>query len=45
MDQPPEEREFGPQISRNRRLILGAGMIVVLIGLVLLAVFAGTPSG
>lgn len=45
MSEAPEEREFGPPVSRNRRLLLGASMIVALIGLVLLAIFAGTPSG
>jgi hypothetical protein len=45
MDQPPEERDFGPQISRKKGLFLGVGMIVLLVGIVLLAVFAGTPSG
>lgn len=45
MTEPPKEREFGPPISRNRRLALGVGMIVVLVGLVLLVVVAGTPSG
>jgi len=45
MNQPPEEREFGPPISRNKRLFLGIAMIVGLIGIVLLAIFYGTPSG
>jgi hypothetical protein len=45
MTEPPEEREFGPPISRGKRLMLGVGMIVVLVGIVLLAVFSGTPSG
>jgi len=45
MDRPPEQQDFGPPISRNKRLILGGAMIVGLVAIVLLAVFYGTPSG
>jgi len=45
MTEPPEEREFGPSISRRRRLVLGIGMIAALVGLVILAVLSSAPPG
>ena len=45
MTEPPEEREFGPPISRNKRLIIGFGMIAAFIGIIALAFFSTAPSG
>jgi len=45
MTEPPEEREFGPPISRNKRLVLGIGMIVAFVGIIALAFFSSAASG
>jgi hypothetical protein len=45
MDKRPEDREFGPPISRNKRLALGIAMLVALIGIVLLVILEAPPSG
>ncbi|HUT51308.1 MAG TPA: hypothetical protein VM325_18410 [Alphaproteobacteria bacterium] len=45
MTEPPEEREFGPPLSRNKRLIIGLGMIAAFVGIIALAFFSSAPSG
>ena len=45
MTEPPEEHDFGPPISRNKRLILGLGMIIAFVGIIALAFLSSPPSG
>jgi hypothetical protein len=43
MTEPQDDREFGPPISRNKRIVIGISMIAALVFIVAIVFFSSGP--